>query len=67
MTKVKSLVQNNENILTDYEEQSNRLKLTKQIRELESIRRAEQEEEEKQESRRKVPTASNRGRKNKKK
>jgi len=47
MTKVKSLVQNNENVLTDYEEQSNRLKLTRQIRELEEIRDLEIEEEKK--------------------
>jgi|TARA_B110001450_G_C17329149_1_gene362717 hypothetical protein len=51
MTNVKSLVQKNENILTDYEEQSNRLKLTKQIRELENIRRLEEEENQRQESR----------------
>jgi hypothetical protein len=44
MTKVKQLVQSNENVLTDYEEQANRLKLTKQIRELEEIRRLEEEE-----------------------
>ena len=29
MTNVKSLVQKNEHVLTDYEEQSNRLKLTR--------------------------------------
>ena len=68
MTKVKSLAQNNENILTDYEEQSNRLKLTQQIRVLEKIRQDEEEEAMRQESKRKVLTnATNKGRKGKKK
>ena len=61
MTKVKGLVQDNEPVLTDYEEQSNRLKLTRQIRELEEIRRQEEEEELRQASQRKAFSNVNRG------